>query len=164
MGATRAARQFSSPDFANYQGVILAEFVVAELLVAGTPIATRQNQPGLSPYIPRDMTKMLSIGMVYFLLELMAVGNARWGRIGAWFGGLVLLAVGLGEAASVAKVLDIFGTGLSNAANGPSGTDTTGFDGSGGSTAGQNPLPAPSGLVQPGGSSSLINPNQALGR
>lgn len=97
-----------APEFANYQGIILAEFVAAELLVAGTPIATRQNQPGLSPYVPRDMTKLLALGLLYFLLELMAVGGAKAGRLGAWFGGLILLTVGLNEAANVAKVLDIF--------------------------------------------------------
>jgi hypothetical protein len=92
------------------------EFVLAELLVAGTPIVSRQNQQGLSPYIPRDMTKLLSIGLLYFLLELMSVANAKWGRIAAWFGGLILLTVGLGEAASVAKVLDFFGNPTTAAA------------------------------------------------
>lgn len=108
--AARTGRQFTAPEFRNYQGIILAEFVLAELLVAGTPIATRQGQPGLSPYVPRDMTKLLSLGMVYFLLELLAVGGPKAGRFGAWFGGLILLAVGLNEASSVAKVLDIFGS------------------------------------------------------
>lgn len=108
--AARTGRQFTAPEFRNYQGIILAEFVLAELLVAGTPIATRQGQAGLSPYVPRDMTKLLSLGMVYFLLELLAVGGPKAGRFGAWFGGLILLAVGLNEASSVAKVLDIFGS------------------------------------------------------
>ena len=107
--AVRSGRQFAAPEFREYQGIILAEFVLAELLVAATPIATRQNQPGLSPYIPRDMTKLLALGMVYFLLELMAVGGGRMARLGAWFGGLILLAVGLNEGANVAKDLDIFG-------------------------------------------------------
>lgn len=113
--SARTGRQFTAPEFHNYQGIILAEFILAELLVAGTPIATRQEQPGLSPYVPRDMTKLLSIGMVYFLLELMAVGGAKTGRLGAWFGGLVLLGVGLNEGANVAKTLDLFG-GIGDAA------------------------------------------------
>jgi hypothetical protein len=63
------------------------------------------------------MTKLLALGLVYFLLELMAVGGRGTGRIGAWVGGLVLLTVGLNEGANVAKVLNIFGpkdTGGSN--------------------------------------------------
>ena len=107
--AQRAGRQFTAPEFSNYQGIILAEFVLAELLVAATPIATRSNQQGLSPYVPRDMTKLLSIGLVYLLLELLAVGNRGAGRIGAWVGALVLLTVGLNEAANIAKDLDVLG-------------------------------------------------------
>src|SRR5215469_4751509 len=57
-------------SYANYQAVILAEFVAAELLVAATPIATRKNQPGLSPYVPRDLVKLMAIGLVYFILQL----------------------------------------------------------------------------------------------
>jgi hypothetical protein len=107
--AQRAGRQFAAPEFSNYQGIILAEFVVAELLVAATPISTRKNTPGLSPYVPRDMTKLLSIGLVYFLLELLAVGNRGAGRIGAWLGALILLTVGLNEAANIATDLDVLG-------------------------------------------------------
>jgi hypothetical protein len=47
----------------------------------------------------------------------MSVANAKWGRIGAWFGGLILLTVGLGEGASVAKVLDIFGNPTTSASS-----------------------------------------------
>jgi hypothetical protein len=101
----------SAPAFSNYQGVILAEFVLAELLVAASPIATRANKPGLSPYVPRDMTKMLSIGLLYFLLELGSVANTKVGRFGAWFGGLILLVVGLNETANLTRVLNIFGGG-----------------------------------------------------
>jgi hypothetical protein len=106
--AVRASRQFKGGEFREYQGIILAEFILAELLVSATPIATRQNMPGLSPYIPRDMTKMLAIGLVYFLLELGAVGGHTMGRFGAWFGGLILLTVGLNEAANITKDLDLF--------------------------------------------------------
>ena len=104
-------RAAGPPRFSNYQGIILAEFVVAELLVSATPIATRKNQEGLSPYVPRDITKLLAIGMVYFLLELLAVGGRGAGRTGAWIGGLILLTVGLSEAANIAKDLNIFGGG-----------------------------------------------------
>lgn len=106
---TRSSRQFAAPEMKPYQAIILVEFILAELLVAATPIATRQNQPGLSPYIPRDLIKLLAIGMVYFLLELGAVAGHSWGRFGAWFGGLILLTVGLNEGANVTKDLDLFG-------------------------------------------------------
>jgi hypothetical protein len=118
-----------SPRFSNYQGIILAEFVLAELLVAATPIATRKDQAGLSPYVPRDLTKLLSIGMVYFLLQLLAVGGPGPGRLGAWFGGLVLLSVGLNESANIAKDLQIFSGGSPKQATGTSqktGTITAG--------------------------------------
>lgn len=100
----------------NYQAVILAEFVTAELLVALTPIATRPNQPGLSPYVPRDMTKMIAIGLSYFMLQLISTTGRGAGRFGAWFGALILLAVGLNEAASVSKVLNLFAPDTSSAA------------------------------------------------
>lgn len=101
----------------NYQAVILAEFVAAELLVALTPIATRPNQPGLSPYVPRDMTKLLAIGLSYFLLQLISTTGRGAGRFGAWFGALILLAVGLNEAASVSKVLNLFAPDTSGPAS-----------------------------------------------
>lgn len=98
----------AAPPSGNYQNIIIAEFIAAELLVSMTPIATRKGQPGLSPYVPRDMTKMLAIGVTYFLLNLTAVTGRSAGRFGAWFGLLVLVAVGLNEAANVTKVLDLF--------------------------------------------------------
>lgn len=112
-------------SFAAYQAVILAEFVVAELLVAATPIATRKNKPGLSPYVSRDMTKLLAIGLTFFLLELLAVGGPGAGRLGAWLGGLILLTVGLNEAANIAKDLEIFGGGPKKKSAGPPGGQFT---------------------------------------
>jgi hypothetical protein len=110
-GIRAGQRAAGNPEFSGYQGVILAEFVAAELLVAITPIATKRGQQGLSPYLPRDMTKLLAIGLLYFLLQLLAVGGRGPGRFGAWFGGLVLLSVGMNEAANIVKDLDIFGGG-----------------------------------------------------
>lgn len=107
--AVRTGRQFAAPEFRNYQAIILVEFIAAELLVSATPMASRQHKTGLSPYVPRDMIKLLSLGLLYFLLELLAVGGRGPGRFGAWFGGLVLLGVGLNEGANVAKTLDLFG-------------------------------------------------------
>ena len=53
------------------------------------------------------MTKMLAIGLVYFLLELLAVGGRGPGRFGAWFGGLILITVGLNQAANIVKDLGL---------------------------------------------------------
>jgi len=107
----------------NYQGVILAEFVAAILLVALTPIAANQKQQtqsgGLSPYAGQDMIKLAAITVVYLILALLSVRPGP-GRFAAWFGGLILLAVGLNEAAHLAQVLDIFGgaeTAASSAAS-----------------------------------------------
>ena len=93
--------------FAPYQAIILGEFVAAELLVAITPIATRPNTPGLSPYVPRDLSKMAAIGVTYFLLSLLSVGGRSAGRFGAWFGGLILITVGLATGADVVRDLDL---------------------------------------------------------
>lgn len=131
-GRARSLRlPVTTPEFRNYQGIILAEFVAAELLVAATPIATRKNQPGLSPYVPRDLTKLLALGLVYLLLELMAVGGRGAGRFGAWFGALVLLTVGLNEATNLGKVFDVLSGGGGTAAAAGEGGAAAG-EGSGG--------------------------------
>lgn len=94
------------PGATDYQKVIAAEFVLAEVLVAATPFGSRKAT-GASPYEPRDMTKMLALGLTFFLLEVLAI-PAGWGRLMAWFGGLVLLTVGLNEAANITKNMDLF--------------------------------------------------------
>lgn len=45
----------------------------------------------------------------YFLLALLPLAGPKWGRLGAWFGGLILLVLALGQGTSVAKDLQIFG-------------------------------------------------------
>jgi hypothetical protein len=90
--------------------VILAEFVAAIILTAATPIATNK-QAGLSPYAATDVAQLAGLTLVYLILALVSVGNSSAGRIAAWFGGLILLGVGLGEAATIAKTLNIFGSG-----------------------------------------------------
>jgi hypothetical protein len=100
-----------TPAYHNYQAIVLAEFVAAELLVAATPIATKKNKPGLSPYVPRDLVKLIALGLVYFTLQLVASGGRGGARFAAWFGALVLLAVGLNEAADLAKVFDVLSGG-----------------------------------------------------
>ena len=86
----------------QYQGVILAEFVVAVLIVALAPIArgkaAQDSTPGPSPYGPDDVKQLAGIGAVYLVLALLSSG--RHGRLAAWFGGLVLIAIGLSETTS----------------------------------------------------------------
>ena len=100
----------------NYQPVILAEFIAAVLLVAATPIATKKNPSGLSPYTGDDMIKLAALTVTYLILALLSV-NPSAGRFAAWFGGLILLTVGLGEAASLATTLDVFGLGTSSSSS-----------------------------------------------
>ena len=84
-----------TPGGRNYQGVILAEFLVAVLLVAFTPLATGGEWKGTgpSPYTVNDLGQLAAIGAVYFLLALFS-GGERSGRIVAWLGGLILLGLG----------------------------------------------------------------------
>jgi hypothetical protein len=110
----------------NYQPIILAEFAAAVLLTAGTPFATKKGQPGLSPYEGKDITKLAAITVLYFILALISTGGRGPARLSAWFGGLILLTVGLAEAVNVAKDLDLFGIGGSPGADtGPEATGTT---------------------------------------
>lgn len=86
----------------QYQGVILAEFLVAVLIVALAPIArgkaAQDSSPGPSPYGPDDIKQLAGIGAVYFVLALLSSG--KHGRFSAWFGGLILVAIGLAETSS----------------------------------------------------------------
>lgn len=99
-----------TPGSRNYQGVILAEFLTAVLIVAFTPLATGGGTPTTmpaegpektekgeasgppSPYHVNDIVQLVAIGAVYFVLALLSSGD-RSGRIAAWFGGLVLLGI-----------------------------------------------------------------------
>ena len=93
----------------SYQPVILAEFVAAILLTAATPMATGKKA-GLSPYAATDVAQLGALTVLYLILALASTGGSTAGRISAWIGGLVLLTVGLGEATTIAKTLDIFGS------------------------------------------------------
>jgi hypothetical protein len=99
----------------NYQGIVLAEFAAAVLLVALTPFASKDNPSGLSPYRGKDMLQLAAITVAYFVLALISAGNNDAARFAAWFGGLILLTVGLSEAAHLAQVVDLFGAGSSKA-------------------------------------------------
>lgn len=93
---------------ASHQGIILAEFIGAVLLVAATPFA-RKDAPGVSPYVASDVVQLAALGVVYFILALVSGASPRAARFSAWFGALILLTVGLGEMARLAKFLNVFG-------------------------------------------------------
>jgi len=85
----------------SYQGVILAEFLGAVLIVAFLPLAAgapNDGKTGPSPYRVNDIEQLAAIGITYFLLALLANGNH--GRIAAWFGGLILLGIAFKKLAS----------------------------------------------------------------
>jgi hypothetical protein len=102
----RVARQ-AAPTQAihrgNYQNIILVEFVACILLTALTPIATKKNQDGLSPYAGKDLVKLGSITLLYFILAAVSVTAPGAGRVAAWFGGLILITDGMLEASNIAK-------------------------------------------------------------
>lgn len=111
--AAREARRARLPTGdRRYQGVILAEFVTAALIVALAPIArgkaAQDTGPGPSPYGPDDIKQLAGIGAVYFVLALLSSG--KYGRLSAWLGGLILVAIGLSETTSggLAGIFGIF--------------------------------------------------------
>ena len=121
----------------QYQGVILAEFAVAVLIVALAPIvrgkAAQDATPGPSPYGPDDIKQLAGIGAVYFVLALLSSG--QHGRLAAWFGGLVLIAIGLAETTSggLAGIFGIFQP-ASKSSGAAEGAATGGTAGEGGGT------------------------------
>lgn len=100
-------RRKAPPD-TPYQNVILAEFVAAIILVAATPLA-QKNKAGLSPYVASDLMQLVAITVLYLILAFTSSAGQQPARFAAWFGGLILLAVGLGEAARLAKMFELFG-------------------------------------------------------
>jgi len=88
------------PGDRSYQPVILAEFLIAVVIVAAVPIASggspaaqAKNSP--SPYDTGDLRQLVAVGAVYFILSLVSSGNR--GRIAAWLGGLVVIGLGLSK-------------------------------------------------------------------
>lgn len=126
-GAARAAGQARVvPGNRQYQGVILAEFLVAALLISVTPLATggspnakAKNSP--SPYDTGDLKQLVAVGAVYFVLALVSSGNN--GRLAAWLGGLILIAIGMSKAgqSQIAAVFKAAG-GQETAPQGQGGT------------------------------------------
>ena len=99
--APGAVRQTRIPSGANkYQGAILAEFLIAALIVAFAPIATgpKDDKGGPSPYRVGDLAQLAALGIVYFLLAVWS-GTGK-GRMAAWFGFLILLGVLFRKTAS----------------------------------------------------------------
>jgi hypothetical protein len=83
------------------------EYVAAVLLTAATPIATKQGQPGASPYLAKDMMKLAALTLLYLMLAMLSVGGRGSGRFAAWFGGLILIVDGMYEANNIVKDLGL---------------------------------------------------------
>src|SRR5712664_1509047 len=134
-GGQRRERQFSKsakktgkgalkarlPGSHSYQPVILAEFLVAVVVVAVSPVAKggtpeSQAKGSPSPYSVNTLKQLVAIGGVYFVLALLA-SSRRAGRMAAWFGGLVLLGLGFTQLANgdLQALFKIFGPGASPA-------------------------------------------------
>lgn len=85
----------------QYQGIILAEFLIALILVAVAPIATggstaAKAKGGLSPYDTGDLKQLVAVGGTFFILALLSSGNH--GRLAAWLGGLIVVTIGMSKA------------------------------------------------------------------
>ena len=85
-----------TPGNRSYQPVILAEFLIAVVIVAlvpvasgGSPNAKAKGSP--SPYDVGDLRQLVAVGAVYFVLSLISSGNR--GRISAWLGGLIVIGL-----------------------------------------------------------------------
>jgi len=101
----------------HYQPVILAEFLVAIIIVSVSPLAkggdaTAQAKGGPSPYSTDTMKQLIAIGGTYFVLALLS-GGKKTGRYAAWFGALVLLGLGFAELLNgdLKALFGIFGPG-----------------------------------------------------
>jgi hypothetical protein len=88
----------------NYHGVILAEWAVGFVLVAAIPFS-KPNQTGVSPYAGKDLVQLGTLTVLYWILAIVAATGRTQARFAAWFGGLILLAVGLAEAAAIATAV-----------------------------------------------------------
>jgi hypothetical protein len=129
----RGASRARIPGGRNYQPVILAEFLVAVVVVALAPVAkggsdTSKAKGSPSPYDTSTLKQILLIGVVYFILALLSSGK-NLGRVSAWFGGLVLVGVGVQQTVNggFAAVLRMFGLNVGAGlgtfpASGPSGS------------------------------------------
>jgi hypothetical protein len=85
------------------------------VVVALAPVAkggsdTSKAKGSPSPYDTSTLKQILLIGVVYFILALLSSGK-NLGRVSAWFGGLVLVGVGIQQTVNggFAAVLKMFG-------------------------------------------------------
>jgi hypothetical protein len=178
--AGRAAARARLPGGRNYQAVILSEFLVAVLVVALAPVAkggtdTAKAKGSPSPYDTNTLKQLLMIGLVYFILALLSSGQ-NLGRISAWFGGLVLVAVGVTQTVNggFAAVLRMFGFNVGSGlgtfpASGDSGSLlpalnlNVGQFSSGALAAGvTQTLPTPDGFATP--TQAFTNPSLTTGQ
>ena len=135
----------------NYQNVIIVEFVACILLTALTPVATKTEADGLSPYAGKDIVKLGAITLLYFILAAIAVANQSAARFAAWFGGLILITDGMLEASNLAKDFAVFTGGIASAATA--------------SAAGTTPATLPIGTLPVTGTGSLfpvVTPSQPV--
>ena len=124
MAAERGAR---IPGARSYQPAILAEFLIAVLVVALVPIAKPREGKGLSPYSAGDMSRFMAIGAVYFILALMS-SSPRLGRFAAWFGGLILLGIFFVETdqGNITPLFGIFTGGYAQSKESTAGSQPSG--------------------------------------
>lgn len=134
--AGRGALRARAPGNRNYQPVILAEFLAAVLVLALAPVAkggtdTAKAKGSASPYDTNSLKQLLMVGVIYFILALLSSGK-NLGRVSAWFGGLVLVGIGVQQTTSggFAAVLAMFGLNV-------------------GSGLGTYPAPGDSGVLPP---------------
>ena len=157
-GAARAGRSALTsrlPGSHSYQPVILAEFVVAALVVSVSPLATggtatAQAKGSASPYDVNTLKQLIAIGMVYFVLALFGASE-KAGRYAAWFGGLVLVGLGLTQLASgdLQKFFHLFvpAVDLTDSGSTTGGTGSNAAPGPGPSGAPINPSVIDSGIT-----------------
>ena len=97
----RSASRAKLPGSHSYQPVILAEFVVAIVVVGVSPLAgggtaTAQAKGSSSPYDVNTLKQLIAIGGTYFVLALFGASE-KAGRYAAWFGALVLVGLGIAQ-------------------------------------------------------------------
>lgn len=123
--ARDTGRQLASarlPGDRRYQGVIVAEFLAAVVILAVVPVAeggspNAKAKGSMSPYDTTDLRQMVAVGLLYFILALLSSGNS--GRLSAWFGGLVLVVLAMSKLAKgefSAVVSNISGANASSSA------------------------------------------------
>ena len=146
--SSRGALKGRLPGTHSYQPVILAEFIVAVVLVSVSPLASggtanAQAKGSASPYDVNTLKQLVAIGMTYFVLALFGASE-KAGRYAAWFGGLVLLGLGFTQLAS-GDLQAIFGL-FSGIPGGAALQDSGGTTGTGSNAA---PGPGPTGTPNP---------------